>query len=202
MKKTYPSETIETITNFLFAGDSKKDLIESNLVIVLGNDFIEGTIAVVHEFYSSGVIAKTAKIILSGATGSLNANKELECTRLYDCAVNEYRMNKELFIKEPRATNAYQNLLYSKNIIEDIGGFDCFSNILIIGKAFLIRRAIMCATKLEYPTKKIQYYGTVDKAGRNIDPECWWKSEDAINRVMAEVERIGKYAQNGDLSIF
>ena len=79
---------------------------------------------------------------------------------------------------------------------------DKFSSILCIGKAFLMRRASMYAAKLEYPREKMQYYGTVDTHGKNIGADSWWKSEDAINRVMAEIERIVKYYAGGDLSIF
>ena len=202
MRAVYPSETIEVITRFLFAGQQKDDLKHSDLVLVLGNDFIRGTVAVIHDFHESGIIMQNAKIILSGATGSLNAGKDLECNRLFDCAVTEFGMDRDLFIKEAQATNAYLNFLYSKEIIEEIGGFNQYQNILVIGKAFLIRRAIMYASKLGYPADKMQYYGTVDKEGRNINPDCWWESEESIDRVMAEIERIGKYTQTGDLCIF
>ena len=202
MNNKYPSETISVITELLFAGQPKENIKQSDLVLVLGNDYINGTIEIVHDFYVSGIIISNAKIILSGATGMLNAGKDLECNRLYDCAVEEFGMNKNLFIKESQATNAYLNFFYSKTIIEELGGFENFNNILVIGKAFLIRRAKMYASKLGYPANKMQYYGTVDKEGRNIAPECWWESDDSIQRVMAEVERIGKYAQSGDLSIF
>jgi len=202
MNKPYPSETIEIITKFLFAGRAENDLKKSDLVIVLGNDYIKGTIEKINDFCQKDIIAKNAKIILSGATGMLDADKDLECNRLYNCAVDEFGMDKNLFIKEPQATNAYLNFLYSKNIIDKIGGFDKFNTILVVGKAFLIRRAKMYASKLGYPQNKMQYYGTVDKEGINIDPACWWESDNSVKRVMAEIERIGKYALNGDLSIF
>ena len=60
----------------------------------------------------------------------------------------------------------------------------------------------MYVSKLGYPAEKMQYYGTVDREGKNIGADIWWKSDEAIERVMAEVERIGKYYAKGDLSIF
>ena len=111
-------------------------------------------------------------------------------------------MPPELFIKERQATNAYQNFLYSKQIIQELGGFGRFTKILCIGKAFLLRRASMYATKLEYPSAKMQYFGTVDSVGRNIGKNTWWKSDAAIERVLAEIKRIGEYGLQGDLSIF
>lgn len=196
------SKTIMDITRFLFIGESREKLLPSDLVLVLGNDFIDGTIAEVYDLYNEGKITKNAKIILSGATGALDADKDLECERLYQCAVEKYGMPKELFIKEPRAKNACQNFEFSRDIIEDLGGWSSFEKILCIGKEFLLRRASMYAAKFEYPSDKMQYYGTVDVEGKNIGSNTWWKSEDAIKRVMAEIERIGKYYSSGDLSIF
>lgn len=197
-----PSKTIDAITDFLFIGAKKDNLLPSDLVLVLGNDQIEGTVAEIHDLYSNGTILPNALIILSGATGLLNQGKELECNRLYDCAVEKYGMPENMFIKEAKAKNACQNFEFSKDIICSLGGFECYKNILCIGKAFLLRRASMYAAKFDYPPEKMQYFGTVDIDGKNIGPDTWWKSDAAIERVMAEIERIGKYYANGDLSIF
>ena len=202
MTTEYPSETIKAITEFLFIEQSKEKLEPSDLVLVLGNDFIDGTAKEICGLYHAGKIMSDAKVILSGATGTLNAGKQPECDRLYTSATEKYHMPPSLFIKENQATNAYQNFLYSKQIIMEMGGFDSFQQILCVGKAFLLRRASMYAAKLDYPMDKIQYFGTVDSMGRNIGKATWWKSEAAINRVLAEIERIGKYGLKGDLSIF
>lgn len=113
MAVQYPSETIRAITDFLFIGTVESRLNPSDLVLVLGNDYIDGTIEVVYGLYQSGKIKRDAKIILSGATGSLSAGKALECDRLYESAVEKFKMPSELFIKESQATNAYLNFLYS-----------------------------------------------------------------------------------------
>ena len=197
----YPSETIKAITEFLFIGQEKEVLNMSDLVIVLGNDFINGTVAEIFDMYQKGIIVENATIILSGATGLLNKGKELECNRLYNCAVNEYKMSPELFIKESKAKNTYQNFEYSKEIIDKVGGFENFDSVLCIGKSFLLRRASMYAVKFGYPTNKMQYYGTVDTEGKNIGKNTWWKNDSAITRVMEEIERIGKYYNSGALGI-
>lgn len=198
----YPSKTIQAITEFLFIEQSVEDLRPSDLVLVLGNDFIDGTAKGICDLYHAGNITSDAKIILSGATGTLNAGKQPECDRLYASVTGKYHMPPSLFIKENRATNAYQNFFYSKETIMELGGFDSFRHILCVGKAFLLRRASMYAAKLEYPMDKMQYFGTVDSEGRNIGKTTWWKSNAAVERVLAEIERIGKYGLKGDLSIF
>ena len=198
----FPSQTISDISSFLFIGNDFDYLKYSDLIIVLGNDYIEGTVEVIKELYNSKIINHSSRIILSGATGSVNKGKEPECERMYNCAVEKYNLPSHLFFKEPNATNAYENFKYSLEIINHWGGFDRFSNILVIGKAFLLRRASMYAAKFNYPSYKMQYYGTVDKGGLNIGKTTWWQNDKSIARVMAEIERIGKYYQLGDLSIF
>ena len=171
-------------------------------MIVLGNDFIDGTVRELSGLYTEGLITPAATVILTGATGLLNAGSELECKRLYECAVGAYHLPASLFTLEDRATNAYENLMFSKEIIENKGGFSAFERILMIGKAFMLRRVSMYAAHLAYPKEKLQYYGTVDKQGRNIGPDCWWESPAAADRVMAEIERIGKYYKGGNLGLY
>lgn len=198
----YPSETIKQITEFLFACNDETQIPISDLVVVLGNDFIEGTVKEIDRLYRNGKINTNGKVIFSGATGSLNAGKESEAIRMYHCAVNQFHLPKELFLIEDKATNAYQNLEFSRPIIESLGGFSAFSNILLIGKSFLARRALMGAKTLEYPMDKIYYFGTVDREGRNIGADCWWEKKESADRVMQELERVGKYTVSGYLSIF
>lgn len=195
------NSTIDAITNFLFIGDDLCNINPCDLVIVLGNDFVDGTMEQVNLMFNKGIILENAKIILSGATGVASAGKDLECNRMYDSAVNKFQMPSKLFIKEPNAKNAYENFKFCKEIIEELGGFEKFNNILCVGKAFSLRRASMYAAKFEYPVEKMQYFGTVDTQGKNIGPNTWWQNEDAIKRVMAEIERIGKYYLEGFLSI-
>ena len=111
-------------------------------------------------------------------------------------------MPPEMFIRERRASNAAENFSFSGEIILEMGGFDRFENILCIGKAFLLRRASMYAAKYGYPAGKMHYIGTVDKEGRNIGKDCWWENPTAVERVLAEVRRIGEYGAKGDLSIY
>ncbi|MBR2408260.1 MAG: YdcF family protein [Lachnospiraceae bacterium] len=199
---TYPSQSIKAITEFLFIGIEERNIVPSDLVIVLGNDAIGETVDVLASLIRKGYVKENADIILTGANGTLNQGKDLECNRLYDCAVNEYGLPSGYFMKEPNALNTYQNFQYSKQIIEQKGGFEKYKNILCIGKAFLLRRASMYAAKVGYPAEKMQYFGTVDTKGKNIGKDTWWERDDSISRVLAEVRRIGEYGEKGDLSIF
>ena len=199
---TYPSPNIKAITDFIFIGEPVEQLIPSDLVIVLGNHIIDIMMGEVAELYATGKIAKDATIILTGANGDMTAGQPAECDQMYDAAVNKYGMPKELFVKEPKATNAYLNMVYARELIEEKGGMDAFHCILCVGNSFLLRRISLYAAKLGFPAERLQYFGVWDKEGRNIGPDSWWKSEVAVQRVMAEVERIGKYYKDGNMSIF
>jgi len=202
MQKEYPSPTIRAITEFLFIGQEAEALEPSDLVIVLGNHIIDIMMGEVAALYQNGKISADATVILSGANGDFTEGQELECDQMYHAAVQKYHMPKELFIKEDKATNAYLNMVYSKEIIEEKGGFDKFGRILLVGNSFLLRRASMYAAKLGFPMERVQYFGVYDREGRNISPDGWWKSEVSVQRVMAELERIGKYYASGNMSIW
>lgn len=201
MKNNYPSETIKKITEFLFIEEPISAIPKADLVIVFGSEFIKGSIDAIELLMESGIITKETKIILSGATGSINAGKESEAKRMHVEAISR-GIEPSMFWVEDRATNAFQNLEYSKEIIVSMGGFEKFSTILFVGKSFMLRRTQMGAATLEYPQEKVHYYGLVDRQGRNIGADCWWQREESRTRVMQEIERVGKYAAKGDLSIF
>lgn len=201
MKDKYPSETIRQITEFLFIEDPIDSIPPADLVIVFGSEFIKGSVDALEQLTGAGVITRASKVILSGATGSINAGMESEAVRMYNEALSR-GMAKETFTVEDKATNSYQNLEYSKDIISGMGGFDRFESILFVGKSFMLKRTKMCAAGLGYPVDRIKYFGLVDREGRNIARDCWWEREESRTRVLQEVERIGKYAAKGDLSIF
>ena len=198
----YPSKNIKAITEFIFIGEPAENLVPSDLVIVLGNHIIDIMMGEVADLYEQGKITKDASIILTGANGDMTAGQPPECDQMYEAAVEKYHMPAKLFVKEPKATNAYLNMVYAKEMIEEKGGFEAFGHMLVVGNSFLLRRISLYAAKLGFPAERMQYYGVWDKEGRNIGPDSWWKSEVAVNRVMAEVERIGKYYGEGVMSVW
>ena len=199
---TYPSENIKAITDFIFIGKPAGALAPSDLVIVLGNHIIDIMMGEVADLYEQGKITRDATIILTGANGDMTAGQAPECDQMYMAGVEKYHMPSNLFVKEPKATNAYLNMVYAKEIMDEKGGTKAFGRILVVGNSFLLRRISLYAAKLGFPADRMQYYGVWDKEGRNIGPDSWWKSEVAVNRVMAEVERIGKYYGEGVMSVF
>lgn len=209
VERIYPNETVRAISEFLFVETPPSELGQCDLTVVLGNDFIDGTMLEVRRLLDAGVILPDSKIVLSGATGLLNAGKEKECLRLFRSGTEKFGISPSMFVLEDRASNSYENLAFTRELIEtdrehfpDRRSLNDFCRILFIGKSFMMRRVEMCARRLDYPPEKLAYYGTVDRDGRDIGKDSWWKSETAASRVYGELERIGKYAAAGDLSAF
>ena len=63
------SQTIVDITKFLFIGQTKKELVQSDLVLVLGNDYIEGTVAEIFDLTKWESYCRTLKLFFPGLTG-------------------------------------------------------------------------------------------------------------------------------------
>ena len=192
------TENIRAITDFLFIENDIKDLKTSDLVIILSNNNIKGITTLFDELFKKGIINQHSQIIISGDRGPLDTFKEKECDYIAKVLCEEFGYNMDMFTLEDKATNIYDNLLYSKALLQNI---NAYQHILVIGAAFALRRVKLCASRLDYPIAKMQYVGIVDPDGRNIGKDTWWKSDEAKKRVYEELERIGKYLVKGDLDI-
>lgn len=192
------TENIKAITNFLFIEDDFNKLRMADLVIILCNNNINGIAEKVDSLFKKNIINRNSLIIISGNHGVKNEFQQEECILVQNILVDKYGYNKKIFVLEKESTNIYENLLYSKRLVDDINKYD---NILIIGAAFALRRIKLCASGMDYPVDKIQFVGTVNKERRNCGKDNWWKTEPARVRVYQELERIGKYLVKGDLDI-
>ncbi len=195
MKET---ENIKAITNFLFIEDDTDKLKPSDLVIVLCNNNIDGIAKKIDELFRLKVINDKSQIIISGKHGVLNNFNDEEAVMVQRKLTDEYGYSADMFTLEKEATNIYENLSYSKKLVDDINKY---KHILLIGVSSAMRRIKLCATGLGYPIDKIQLAGMIDFKKRNCDKNNWWKNERARIRIYQELERIGKYLIKGDLDI-
>lgn len=195
------SETIQSITNFLFIGKPEVALKCYDLILVLGNEQIEDTADEISMLIRRNHIDSNAVIVFTGNVGSLNKGSAPEALRLNEAIKKRDVITSQRIIIEDKATNSLENFKFSKSLIEEVKQIDGFNQILCICKAFLTRRAKMCAAACGYPVAKIDFYGTVDTVGKNIGPDTWYQSDAAIKRVMEEIKRIAEYTLKGDLSL-
>lgn len=188
----YPNDTIEAITNFLFL--ESDPLKPCEIAIVFGNDYVE-TMLTVKALLDQGLIKD--KIVLTGH--SANKDKIPEAIRFYEYGV-KLGIPENIMLIEPNATNTLENLLFSKQVIEKkYKKLKDIESIMFIAKAFVMRRIQMTAYSLYPENTDYIYCPIVDKAGRNIGRDCWWKSEVATKRVLEEIRRIAEYTLKGDL---
>jgi hypothetical protein len=200
--KCIPSETIKSITRFLFIGEEIDDLPQKiDLAIVLGNNDIVGTIKLVKDLFVRDILQESSTIVFSGNVGALSDSTIPEAIRLKQEADNQKMIFKDLII-ESKATNTKENFEFSKKLIEEKTVINNYEKILVIGKAFLLRRAKMSASASGYPMSKMHFIGTVDPHARNIGPDTWYLQDVSVKRVLEEIQRIAQYTLKGDLSIF
>ncbi len=193
------SETVRAITELIFIGKEETELGYYDLVLVLGNDDITDTVEELCMLKDKGHFDEKTVFVFSGNVGSLNAGKPPEAERLYNEAIR-HGFSPDNLMKESTATNTLLNFRNSLPVIESVKPLKKFSNILVVCKGFLTRRAKMCAASCNYPGEKIHYYGTVDKV-RNINKDTWYLYPDATERLIKELARIAEYTLKGDLSL-
>ncbi len=187
------NDTIEKITDFIFIGKDIEELDFYNLVIVLGNNFYEETAECLSNLVKFNKVDNSSTIIISGKKGSLN--KDLESTEAEIIYQNFLKYNLNIpCLLECNATNTKENLLFSLKYIKDI---NIYRKILLVCKSLLARRAMMCAYNLDYPIEKLDIVGVE----RDITKDNWFTDAYSRKRVLAELERISKYTEKGDLKL-
>jgi hypothetical protein len=103
---------------------------------------------------------------------------------------------EEVILKEDKATNTYENALYSKKAIEDKG--IRIKKALLVCKSFHARRALL--TYQAWFTNEIEYIICPVIDEREIKKDNWYLDQNKTLKVMSEVEKIGKYFK-GNLSL-
>lgn len=187
--------TIEAITKFLFIPKLIPD--KADVCIVLGNDYID-TMVDVKWIFEQGICDK---FILTGHSAKMD--KEPECERFFKRGI-ELGIPQDMMFLENKATNSYENLDFSKKIIENqLGGFERCKKILFVAKAFVTRRIEMTAKKLYPDFVQTYYIPTADDTenGKNIRADNWWTNSAAQKRVLEEIRRIAEYTLKGDLKL-
>ena len=123
---------IEAITKLLFLPKSVPE--RADVCIVLGNDYLD-TMVDVKSIYEHHVCDK---FILTGHSAKMD--KEPECERFFRRGI-ELGIPSDIMFLENKATNSYENLNYSKQIIEEqFGGFRTLLKLTIFQLLMILRR--------------------------------------------------------------
>lgn len=97
---------------------------------------------------------------------------------------------KEDVIKEEKATNTYENAIYSKELLRDMGFY--IKSAIICPQAFHARRALMTYSHL-FPDTKLYVVPTYTQ---NITSDNWYNTERGRQVVLGELRKCGEYFEN------
>lgn len=181
--------TRDAITRLLFIADEPEPV---DLTVVLGSKWkttMDPAIGLYRQRW-------TPKILVTGHGPLPEQHKECElfCQYALDQGVRE-----EDLLREEEATNTLENFVLSREVVEREIGFGNIQKVAIVCKAFHSRRALMTAR--EHWPQGIRYLMLPSSDEHEIRPEGWWEDDISRSRVLAEVRRIGEYAERGHLSI-
>lgn len=173
---TYP---FDCITNFIFV-ESK---ISSADVIVIPGSNHPQLMVEASNLFKQGI----APFILP--SGGFKAHVGMsEWAYLKNLGLSE-GIPEEIILKEDRAQHTLENARYSLKVLENEG--IKFERVIIVCKACHSRRALMSYQEAFPKTTEFMVSPVVDRY--EITKDNWYLSESGIQRVMSEVQKIGKY---------
>lgn len=180
------SENLEEISNYLFL-KAKPQL--ADLAFIFGTAQPE-PVAKAWELYSRGLVAK---ILASG--GVICPNGKTEAQSIKDDLV-ALGVPEEAIITEEKSTNTLENVLFSKQLLEQAGYLSKIKTIVAVVKNFHARRALM-TLKRHFPVRCKFWPAAYDAYG--FTRETWPDSEVGREKVLSEWQKIPKYLAQGDL---
>lgn len=140
---------------------------------------------------------KTKHILVSGGYNVKIPDYFSEAAFLKSVALAD-GLPSEAILCEEKATNTYENALFSYEEIKK-RGFD-MSRVLLVCKAYHSRRALFTYQKV-FPAHTYFYVETVADQ-RNITRDNWYQKDEYIKIVMGEVEKMGKYFSEDILQMY
>lgn len=177
---------IARITEYIFL---PSDPVPADLMMVFGTRYRE-PLKTVRQLYMERL---TGTLLLSGGDNRHTGHNEAR-----EMAMNLIDMGVAMadMVLEDRSTNTLENVLFSRQVIEEEIGFDRARRILVVVKHYHSRRALMTLRR-HFP-EGIEFHPvTYDIFG--FDRDNWHQSEIGREKVMGEMERIKKYLAKGDI---
>ncbi|MFA6385932.1 MAG: YdcF family protein [Candidatus Paceibacterota bacterium] len=176
MDKSY-----KAITDFIFIEDKPQ---KADIILIPGGSkpqLMERACSLFLDGYAS-------LLLPSGGENKALVNYTKEWDYFLEIA-KKMGIPEEVVLKEDKATNTYENALYSKKVIEDNGLI--IKKALLVCKAFHARRALL--TYQTWLKNDIEYIICPIVDDRGISRDNWYLDQNKIVKVMSEVEKIGKY---------
>jgi len=136
----------------------------------------------------------SSTILVSGSSGPFSKDVfDKPEAYVFSEAMIKRGVPESSIILETKATNTLENVLFGMRALQEKS--KQVSSAILIGKSFLMRRCIATFTK-QYPNIKVISCPPLGKMNDFRDRS----REDFAQRLVAEIERIKRYALQGDLS--
>ncbi len=169
------------ISDFIFLEDKPE---QADIILVLGGSKPQ-LMEKACDLYLEGF---SPLLLPSGGKNEVIMNYETEWDMFYEIA-KVRNVPGEAILKENKARNTFENARFSKEVVNSNNLK--IKKAIIVCKAFHARRALL-TYQAEFG-KDINYLICPVIDERDIKKNNWYKDQDKINRVMSELERIGKY---------
>jgi len=177
---------IKKITDYIFL---KSDYQKANLALVFGTRHPEA-VNKVFELYHNELIPK---ILVSGGINRVTG--ENEAKEMSDNLIN-LGMKRDDIILENKSINSLENVLFSKQVIDEKIGFNKIKKIIAVVKHYHSRRALMTLKK-HFPKTIELIPVTYEIYGFTIDN--WFDNEIGKEKVLSEWNKIPEYLAKGDI---
>jgi uncharacterized SAM-binding protein YcdF (DUF218 family) len=177
---------IEAITDLIFVSDK---LSKSDVIISPGTFRID-IIKKVLEIYNAGY----AKYIIT--TGGVKNDQGITESEFQKQYLIDNGVSPEVVFNETKSTNTKENAVYAREEL-DKNEIDC-KKVILVSKTYHARRILMTFVP-SFLNTEILISPVIDD--RNITKSNWYKDKEKTEKILEEVEKIGKYFLKGDLSL-
>lgn len=183
--------TNEEITNYIFLDDADQS---GDIGFVFGtwNAFYDACKKAA-EVCNKGLVPKLV------VSGGVNKRSGLNEGDLMAQEIMKQGVSQGDIFNENKSTNTLENVLFSKEILDQKIGLNTIHIIVAIAKNIHMRRALMTLKRhmpssitLKAAAYPSAYYG-------NITKENWYQSDVGRGYVVKELEKIKMYLAKGDL---
>jgi hypothetical protein len=129
---------------------------------------------------------RATKIIMSGGTSTIP-----EALIMRDTAVRNGVKESDILV-EGKSTNTKENIIYSREIIDELYGLKNIRRILLVTNYFHLRRCYLSMKTFMPDWIEYSLCGVLDT---NTRPDNWWTNEKGQIRVRNEIGRLIKYTR-------
>jgi uncharacterized SAM-binding protein YcdF (DUF218 family) len=133
---------------------------------------------------------RSPKILMSGGQSGIP-----EATLMKDVAVN-HGVRESDIITETKSQNTRENIIYSKEILDQEIGLENIKRIIIVTNFFHLRRCLLSMKTFMPEWIEYSLCGVLDT---NTRPDNWHLNEKGRIRVRQEVERLIRYTRSKEI---